>query len=125
MAGTGIDIVEIHRIEAAMDKHGGLFLDKLFGKEEQDYCSGKARPAVHYAGRFAAKEAVSKALGTGIGEKAGWLDIVIERCSESGAVNVRLTGRAEKTANDLCIDHLAISIAHCRDYAVAHAVACR
>ena len=72
--GTGIDIVEIERIQKAVLRHGGVFLAKIFTRAECEYCDAMPRPADHYAARFAVKEAVAKAFGTGIGrEFAGWI----------------------------------------------------
>ena len=76
--GVGIDQIEVDRIRDSLDKHGEHFLNKIFSSAEQAYCREKANPAPHLAARFAAKEAVSKALGTGFGQEFGWLDAEVE-----------------------------------------------
>ena len=82
--GIGVDVVEIARIAASIERHGERFLARLFTEEERSYCSSSRFPERFFAGRFAAKEAISKALGTGIGADLGWLDMEVRRLS-SGA----------------------------------------
>ena len=77
VVGIGIDQIEVDRIQESIDQHGLHFLSKIFTEEEQNYCRGMANPAPHYAARFAAKEAVSKAFGTGLGKEFGWLDSAV------------------------------------------------
>src|SRR5205823_14335664 len=77
--GIGVDVVETARIESSLAKFGKRFLHRVFVEGEIAYCSAMARPALHYAARFAAKEAVSKAFGTGIGKHMGWRDIEVRR----------------------------------------------
>ncbi len=77
MIGLGNDILEIERIRETIKEHGDRFIERLFTKSEQEYCSKYKDPIPHYAARFSAKEAIVKALGSGIGEKAAWLDIEI------------------------------------------------
>jgi holo-[acyl-carrier protein] synthase len=120
--GTGIDIVENDRIEAMVSRWAGHFLDRVFLPDEQTYCHGKARPSLHLAGRFAVKEAVSKAFRTGIGPRFGWLDIEVARNAESGAPSVKLHGSAATFAEELGVSRIMISLAHTRHYAVANAV---
>jgi holo-[acyl-carrier protein] synthase len=120
--GTGIDVVEVARISAAIDRHGETFLARLFTPAERAYCDGQAVPARHYAARFAAKEAVAKALGTGIGQHAAWLDLNITR-SASGAPEVELSGAAQAYAASRGIGKIQISLTHARDYAAATAIA--
>lgn len=122
--GIGIDVVEVGRIEAAIANLGDAFIDRLFTAREREYCGKQKRPALHYAARFAAKEAVSKALGTGIGGQAGWLDMEVER-AESGAPKMIFTGNA---ANFLAAEGIAevqVSLSHAKEYAAANAVAVR
>lgn len=120
--GIGIDVVEVGRIEDAMTKLGAAFLDRLFTKDEQEYCEKQKRPALHFAARFAAKEAVSKALGTGIGEQTGWLDMEVER-AESGAPKMVFTGRAADFLASQDINEVQISLSHAKEYAAANAIA--
>ncbi|MFD2256447.1 holo-ACP synthase [Luteolibacter algae] len=122
--GIGIDVVEVDRIEAAIEKQGELFLRKLFTQKEQEYCSRQKRPALHFAARFAAKEAVSKALGTGIGGQAGWLEIEVIR-GESGAPTMFFHGNAADFLTAEGIASVQVSLSHARDYAAANAVAIR
>ncbi len=120
--GIGIDVVEVERIASAIDRHGQPFLTKLFTSGELAYCRGQKNPALHYAARFAAKEAVSKALGTGIGGQAGWLDLEIIR-DPSGAPKLSLSGNAADFAKANGITEIQISLTHAREYAAANAVA--
>jgi len=122
--GIGIDVVEVDRIEAAIERNGALFVDRLFTEAEQEYCRKQKRPGMHYAARFAAKEAVSKALGTGIGGHAGWLDMEVVR-SESGAPTMLFTGNAADFLKAEGIAMVQVSLSHARDYAAANAVAIR
>jgi len=120
--GIGIDVVEVDRIESAIARHGEPFLSRLFTDAERAYCAAQKRAALHYAARFAAKEAVSKALGTGIGGEAGWLDLEIVR-DPSGAPKLALHGSAAEFAKDKGISEIQISLSHAKDYAAANAVA--
>ena len=119
--GTGIDLVENDRMASLLQRWGGKFKDRVFLAHEQRYCDGKAFPFMHYAGRFAVKEAVSKAFGTGLGP-IGWLDIEVVRNEETGAPSVKLTGRADELANGSGVTGVLISMSHTRNYAVAHAL---
>ena len=120
--GIGIDVVEVERIEAAIAHLGDAFIDRLFTAREREYCGKQKRPALHYAARFAAKEAVSKALGTGIGGQAGWLDMEVER-AESGAPKMVFTGRAAAFLAAEGIAEVQVSLSHAKEYAAANAVA--
>ena len=120
--GTGIDLVENARIGEMVQRWGAHFLDRVFSPDEQSYCQEKAVPSRHLAGRFAVKEAVSKAFRTGIGPHFGWLDIEVARNSDSGAPSVRLHGKAAKYAETLGVDNVMIRLSHTRNYAVASAV---
>ena len=120
--GIGIDVVEVERIAAAIERHGEPFLAKLFTAEERAYCDSHKKPALHYAARFAAKEAVSKAFGTGIGGQVGWLDLEITR-DPSGAPKLALQGAAADFARQNGITEIQISLTHTREYAAANAIA--
>ena len=120
--GIGIDVVEVARIASSIERHGELFLGKLFTAGERDYCDSHKNPALHYAARFAAKEAVSKALGTGIGAHAGWLDMEITR-DVAGAPKLVLLGPAAEFARLHHIQEIQISLTHAREYAAANAIA--
>ena len=79
MIGVGIDQIEVARIRESMDRHGESFLSKVFTPKEKSFCLDRNDPAPCLAARFAAKEAASKALGTGIGKEFGWLDLEVEK----------------------------------------------
>lgn len=120
--GIGIDVVEVARIAAAIERHGEPFLAKIFTPAERAYCETRKAPAMHYAARFAAKEAVSKALGTGIGKHAGLHDLEITHGPE-GAPKLKLGGAAKVFAETSGITDIQISLTHAREYAAANAVA--
>ena len=120
MLTTGVDIIEIHRIKQVLDRYGERFLNRLFTPNEIDYCGGRAP---NLAGRFAAKEATMKALGTGA-RGVSWKDIEVVR-ADSGAPSVKLYGRAENRAERLHVVEISVSISHSREYAVAFVVAQR
>jgi holo-[acyl-carrier protein] synthase len=120
--GIGIDVVEVDRIASAIERHGEAFLAKLFTPSEREYCESRKRPALHYAARFAAKEAVSKTFRTGIGGNAGLLEMEVVN-DESGAPRILLSGAAEAFARKHQITEIQISLTHARDYAAANAIA--
>jgi holo-[acyl-carrier protein] synthase len=120
--GIGIDVVEVDRIATAIERHGVSFLAKIFTAGERAYCESRKNSAMHYAARFAAKEAVSKALGTGIGGNAGLHDMEVVHDS-SGAPKLHLSGAAEVFAKLHGITEIQISLTHARDYAAANAIA--
>ena len=120
--GIGIDVVEVARIDAAIQRHGDPFLARLFTTAEREYCESRHHPALHYSARFAAKEAVAKALGTGIGKHAGWLDLEIMH-DPSGAPKLLLGGAAKTFSIDRGITDIQISLTHAHDYAAANAIA--
>jgi holo-[acyl-carrier protein] synthase len=119
---VGTDIIEIQRVRQALEDHGEAMLQRIFTQDEQDYCLGQADPAVHFAGRFAAKEAVAKLLGTGLASGVSFRDIQICR-KESGDVVVELIGTSRQVAETLGITEIALSFSHCREYATAVAIA--
>ena len=120
MLTTGVDIIEIPRIQQVLDRYGQRFLDRIFTADEIAYCRGRAP---NLAGRFAAKEATMKALGTGV-RGVGWKDIEVIR-AESGAPSVKLHGRAKQRAERLQLGEISLSMSHSREYAVAFVVAQR
>ena len=115
MQGIGIDIVEISRIRAGLERHRSHFLDKIFTPQEQAYCLRYQDPVPHYAGRFCAKEAIAKALGTGFQEGLSLLDIEICHTVE-GKPYCRFSERVEERLRTL---QVLISISHCKEYATA------
>ena len=120
MLSTGVDIIEIPRIKKTLDRYGERFLKRIFTPDEIAYCRGRSP---NLAGRFAAKEATMKALGTGV-RGVGWKDIEVIR-AESGAPSVKLHGRAMARAEMLKVSELSLSISHSREFAVAFVVAQR
>lgn len=120
--GIGIDVVEVERIATAIERHGEPFLAKLFTAAERAYCESRKSPAMHYAARFAAKEAAVKALGTGIGANAGLQDLEVVH-DDKGAPKLRLSGAAEAFAKQHGITGIQISLTHASDYAAANAIA--
>lgn len=116
--GIGNDIIEVERIRRAYLRFPEKFLSTLFTEQESAYCLKKKDPAIHLAGRFAAKEAVVKALGTGFSNGTDWLDIEV-RNSSTGKPEVFLSKALQKKFPALTI-HLSIS--HCKLYASAVAI---
>jgi holo-[acyl-carrier protein] synthase len=123
--GHGIDIVETQRIRQLVDEHGQRFLDRCFTPAEQQYCSASAkRHFEHLAGRFAAKEAVLKVLGTGWRGGIAWTDIEILP-EPSGQPRITLSGECLRIAANLGISQWHISISHIETHATASAIGVR
>ena len=120
ITGLGVDIVEIDRMRAALERHPRM-KERLFSAEERAYCDKRSRPEVHYALRFAAKEAVLKALGTGFSGMR-FTDVEVIR-EHSGRPVPRLSGRAAQRAEELGIVEMHLSLSFTRTTAVASAVA--
>ncbi len=120
--GVGTDIVEVLRIGQMIERHGEVFLNRVYTDDEIRYCQRRREYTQHYAGRWAAKEAVMKTLGTGWSRGIGWRDI--EVCSSrSGAPSIILRGAAREIAEQAGICDVLISISHCRTFATATAIA--
>jgi holo-[acyl-carrier protein] synthase len=119
--GIGVDIVETARIHSSLDRFGERFIRRVFTDGEREYCSAMPFPARHYAARFAAKEAVSKAFGTGIGRQVGWRDIEVKR-KETGEPFVTLHGAAGELAGKLRVVSALVSLSHSDHYSVANAI---
>lgn len=119
--GSGIDLVEIHRIQNVKDRYGARFLDRVFTASEQAYCLRKRNAAESLAARFAAKEAGAKALGTGISFGVNWLEIEVVR-EPSGRPTLAFHGRAAQIAKGLGAKHAALSITHTDALAMASVV---
>ncbi len=103
-------------------RRGRAFKSKVFLPREQAYCETRAQPWSHYAGRFAVKEAVSKAFGTGVSEHIGWLDIEVVRDEKTGAPSVRLSAKGRHLAKKRGVTRVLVSLSHTHGYAVAHAL---
>lgn len=124
IVGLGTDIIEIVRIGRMVERHGEVFLNRVFTEGEIRYCQRRKECYQHYAGRWAAKEAVMKTLGTGWVKGVRWRDIEVE-VEKSGKPNIRMHGGAKEYAESLEIDDILITISHCRAYATATAIAVR
>jgi holo-[acyl-carrier protein] synthase len=120
--GIGTDIVECLRIGRMIEQHGELFLQRVYTDREVRYCQGRKRAIEHFAGRWAAKEAVLKCLGARGRKALCWTDVEI-RPTPSGKPQVLLCGAAKDAAQRLRIGDILVSIAHCRAYATAYALA--
>ena len=122
IVGHGIDIQDIRRVERLLANSHKDWLDGVFSEEEQAGADAPPIMAQYYAGRYAAKEAVAKALGTGLTDEVAWLDIQVRRKS-SGAPEIELSGGAAEAAKTLGITGWHVSLSHSADYAVASVIA--
>ena len=118
----GIDLVDCPRIEAMVERHGKRFIERVFTASEQAYAEANKNGIEKLAGRFAAKEAVLKLMGTGWRGKIAWTDVEVINNS-SGQPEVTLSGEVEKIAGKLGIKHISVSITHTANLAIASAVA--
>lgn len=115
MTRVGFDMIEIGRIREALDRYGG-FRNRCFTPAEQEYCDARHNPAQHYAARFAAKEAVGKALGLGVARLFAWREIEI---SGRPKPSVRLSGRVARWAERVEAGPIDLSMSHSRELASA------
>ncbi len=125
IVGTGVDLAEVNRIQAALEdpRIGRRFRDRVFTEKEIAYCEKKRRGKYEsYAGRFAAKEAVMKALGRGWGAKVRWLDIEVVR-ARSGKPEIALHNNTARLADRLGIRRWALSITHTKQHGLAYVIA--
>ncbi|TWT95867.1 Holo-[acyl-carrier-protein] synthase [Botrimarina colliarenosi] len=120
--GIGADIIEVLRIAKMIERHGELFIGRVYTEHEIDYCASRKAATQHYAGRWAAKEAVLKALGTGWVRGISWRDVEV-RNSAAGVPQVRLYGGARDVLERSGIERIHLTISHCRSHATAYAVA--
>lgn len=118
MKGLGNDIIETRRISDAIETYGSKFLSRLFTEKEISYCMNFLDSPLRFAGRFAAKEAISKALGVGFGQHLKWKDIEILN-EASGKPTVRFS---PQIINYFKNPHVIVSISHCKKFASAVAV---
>ncbi len=119
--GTGIDIIEVARVKASHERFGERFLNRLLLADEIAYCLSHKNPAPFLAARFAAKEAISKAFGTGIGAQLGWQDMEIRR-KKSGEPFVVLHGKGKELFASRGAKQLLVSLSHTQNYAAVTAV---
>jgi holo-[acyl-carrier protein] synthase len=124
VVGIGTDIIECVRIRRMIEKHGEAFLTHVFSERELSYCQSRKRATEHLAGRWAAKEAVLKCLGSGMRKGFCWTEIEIQN-DASGRPNVLLRGATKDLAQRFRVAEILVSIAHCRTYATAYAMAVR
>ncbi|MFW6146719.1 MAG: holo-ACP synthase [Planctomycetota bacterium] len=118
----GIDLVETARVAAVHARHGERFLERVFTPGEQAYCLERKRSREHLAARFAAKEAVFKALGTGWRDGIAWTDVEVVN-APGGAPSVRLAGRCARIAAEQGLSAFLLSITHTADHAMASVIA--
>lgn len=119
--GMGVDIAEVERIRRAIERHGETFLRRLFTPKEREYCERFKNKYERYAGRFAAKEAGMKALGTGWRRGVRWVDLEVVR-EKGGRPGLALAGEAAKIAKQLGVKHIALSITHTENQALAQVI---
>jgi holo-[acyl-carrier protein] synthase len=120
--GIGTDIIECPRIGKMVENHGELFLRRVYTDREIRYCQSRKHAIEHFAGLWAAKEAILKALGTGWTRRVSWTDIEV-RHGQKGQARVLVCGGAKEEAIRRGIGDILISISHCRTYATAYAMA--
>ena len=120
--GIGTDIIECLRIAQMIERHGELFIGRVFTTYEIQYCRSRKLATQHFAGRWAAKEAILKALGTGWRRGISWRDIEV-RNEPGGKPVVALRGGAGEVIEKLGITEVLVSISHCRSHATAYALA--
>ena len=120
----GTDLIEVERVQAAMERHPESFGKRVFTQAENAYCGKKKNAHVHYAGRFAAKEAVLKALGVGLRGGIHWTDVEVAN-DPLGKPLVTLSGKTLEIAKEKKTQQLEISITHCKGFANAVAVLVR
>jgi holo-[acyl-carrier protein] synthase len=121
IVGLGLDIAEIDRIEAAITRHGAPILERLYTPEEVAYCESHRNKFERYAGRFAAKEAAMKALGTGWRRGVRWRDIEVIR-ERSGKPSLALKGAAKRIAEELGTKNISLTITHSGNLALAEVI---
>ena len=120
----GIDLVDCPRIEEMVNRHGERFVQRVFTAKEQAYAEANKNRIEKLAGRFAAKEAVLKLMGTGWRGEIAWTDIEVVN-NQAGQPEVGLSGEVERLARKLGIKHISVSITHTANFAIASAVALR
>ena len=121
IVGLGVDIAEVGRVKAAIERHGEVFLRRLYTAREREYCERFKNKFERYAGRFAAKEAAMKALGTGWSRGVRWVDVEVVR-EKGGRPPIAIAGEAGKVAERLGVKHIALSITHTGQQAFAQVI---
>ena len=120
--GHGVDVIECPRVQKLLEEHGDRFLKRVFTDHELDYCHKHKESTQHLAGRFAAKEAVLKALGTGMRGRMKWTDVEIAN-DDLGKPEITLSGESADVAEQKGVCRVLVSISHTREHAVASAIA--
>ena len=121
IVGMGIDVIEVARVRASIERFGDRFLQRLFTENEIRYCESKANKYERFAARFAAKEAALKAIGTGLSRGVSWQDVEVVR-EPSGRPTLSLTGKAAEFAKRLGSRRTSISITHTEQVAFAQVI---
>src|SRR5215813_14852066 len=117
----GVDLAEVDRIRAAIERHGETFLRRVYTPAEREYCEGFRNKYERYAGRFAAKEAAMKALGTGWRRGVRWVDFEVVR-ETGGRPTIALHGEAAKIASQMGVQRVSLSITHTEAQALAQVI---
>ena len=120
--GHGVDVIECPRVLQMLEDHGNRFLERVFTSHELEYCRRHKESTQRLAGRFAAKEAVLKALGTGMRGRMKWTDVQIAN-DDFGKPEIALTGESATVAKSKGVSQVLVSISHTREHAVASAIA--
>ncbi len=118
IVGIGVDVVEISRVRAALERQGDRFVRRIYTQAEQEFCGARKDPAPHFAVRFAAKEAVFKALGTGWAKGVTWKDVEVHR-TEPDAPVLCLRGEAERRAQAFGAVRTHVTLSHSEHWAIA------
>ena len=121
IVGTGVDIVEVPRIGEAIERFGERFLHRIYTDAEIRYCDSKANRVERYAGRFAAKEAALKAIGTGWRQGVAWKEIEVGR-EPGGRPTLVFRGKVAEFAGALKARRISLSLSHTREHAIAQVI---
>jgi holo-[acyl-carrier protein] synthase len=121
IVGLGVDIAEVQRVQAVIERRGATFLRRVYTPKEIEYCEQFKNKFERYAGRFAAKEAAMKALGTGWRGGVRWVDVEVVR-EKGGRPTIALSGEAAKIAQRLGAKHISLSITHTETQALAQVI---
>jgi holo-[acyl-carrier protein] synthase len=121
IVGLGVDIAEVERVRGAIERYGEVFLRRVYTPREREYCERFKNKFERYAGRFAAKEATMKALGTGWSRGVRWVDVEVVR-EKGGRPTIALAGEAKNVAERLGVKHIALSITHTESQAFAEVI---
>lgn len=124
LVGIGCDLIEVERIRGVLERHGERFLHRVFTEEERNYCSKLGHPHKHYAARWAAKEAVSKAFTTGIGPQLEWTSVSVYHGARNEPL-VRLDGKAQALLAQVGASGVLLSLSHTETHALAVAALVR